>query len=489
MKVIFNFFSILYLVFSSINSCLSITAEDIQLNLTKQSKDNILFFEVKLPDGWKNSKIPDIYINSIDNKVLTDWFYDNIKGLYILKCKIDSKKPTTINFRFFVCKNFCCILDKKFNFIPKNITNNKSIFIMVLFGFIGGCLLNVMPCVLPVILLKLRNIISRKVIIASIIGNYLTFGFFSIMLAIFKIFGKNIGWGIHFQNIYFLKILTIIFFTLILITFNKINIFWNTQINIKTNNLIFKNIISSIVTTLIAIPCTAPILGSAAAFAITQENFFHLFFIFFAISTGFSTPYFLALFLNISKFSILLKSHLFQKFVNIGIIGVFIWLIWQLFYRVDIEEFFIILICFIISYFLFIKNKKTIAIIILIILPFINLSSQKECNVFNFNRIQDLVDKNRIVIVNITADWCLSCKYNKLKFKDSEIKRKIQENNVELIEIDFTEYNDNVMQYIKHYSRIGIPFTIIYGPNKKQGLLLSELLSVNDLKQAIDMVK
>ena len=106
-----------------------------------------------------------------------------------------------------------------------------------------------------------------------------------------------------------------------------------------------------------------------------------------------------------------------------------------------------------------------------------------------FTEISELVDQNNTVILNVTADWCLSCRYNKIKFQSGEVQSKIKTNNVKFIEIDITRRNDEVMNFIRNHSRAGIPFTIVFGPKNKEGILLSEIPTVSEIVKTIDLVK
>lgn len=487
MKYFTRVFLVFAILFSVISSAFSLKSSDISLKIETLSNDGVATFEISLPKGWKLAKAPKIMSrhNSTEFEYL-----ENIQQIspnkYRTRCKLNKNQKDVLNFDFFVCKNVCSIISKNFSFYP--IISTNFFLLMLLFGFFGGLLLNVMPCVLPVILLKMKHLNSRATVINSILGNYLSFFILASVLSLLKISGETVGWGLHFQNIYFLKFVVISFFIFSLMTFGKLRFYWNVNLN-KSNisNKTLRDIISSIITTMIAIPCTAPLLGAAAAFAI-QESFITLFSIFIAIATGFSVPYFVALFWNFS-FKKIFQNKILNYVIDFGVVVTFVWLCWILFRNIHPVETIIICLAFAIAPFLFKKEHNALATLLLISAILLNVPQENTQNSDQLKTVSDLVNQNKVVILNITADWCLSCKYNKLKIRSKQVQTKIKENNVKFVEIDITRKNDKVMKFIHEHSRVGIPFTIIYGPKNKSGMLLSEIPEVSEIIKAIDLVK
>ena len=291
----------------------------------------------------------------------------------------------------------------------------------------------------------------------------------------------------HFQNIYFLKFATIFCFILTLISFEKIHFYCNVNLDGLKNNFPLKNIFSSAIVTFVAIPCTAPILGTAAAFAI-QESVLNLFVIFFAIATGFSFPYFFALFFKF-PFQKFFKNSIFNKVINWGVFFTFLWLFWILFNSVNFSEIIIFLIFFALFFVFFQKNYKKIAFFVLICAIFVSFPKKNNFEFDQLKKVSELVKADNIVILNVTAKWCLSCKYNEIKFRSNQVRDKMKDNNVKFIEVDITQKNDKVWNFIKGHSRAGIPFTIVYGPKKKSGIVLSEIPSISEIIKTIDLVK
>ena len=100
---------------------------------------------------------------------------------------------------------------------------------------------------------------------------------------------------------------------------------------------------------------------------------------------------------------------------------------------------------------------------------------------------EELAKKGEVIIVDVTADWCLTCKLNKFNVLESNlIKKKIQEDKVKFIQADWTQPNQVILDYLFSFKRFAIPFNVIYGPNKPNGILLKEILTLKDVVEAIN---
>ena len=98
------------------------------------------------------------------------------------------------------------------------------------------------------------------------------------------------------------------------------------------------------------------------------------------------------------------------------------------------------------------------------------------------NLIQDLISKNKTVFLDITADWCITCQYNKLNvFNDKDVKEVIRNNDVVLLQLDWTKKDLNIKNFLISKNRYGIPFNEIYNNKFKEGFLLPELLNKKQL--------
>jgi suppressor for copper-sensitivity B len=104
--------------------------------------------------------------------------------------------------------------------------------------------------------------------------------------------------------------------------------------------------------------------------------------------------------------------------------------------------------------------------------------------------MQNYVSKNKIVVVDITADWCLTCKLNKIRvLNDEEIMAILNSADIVAMRADITRPDMKVMNFMKKYNRYGIPFNAVFSASTKTGLLTSELLTKKELINLIEKAR
>lgn len=105
----------------------------------------------------------------------------------------------------------------------------------------------------------------------------------------------------------------------------------------------------------------------------------------------------------------------------------------------------------------------------------------------NTNQIKEYLGEGKTVILSVGADWCLTCKFNDVTvFSNTTIKEMIQRHDIKLINVDWTSYNREVLDYMEKYGRKGLPFYIIYSPKVPDGMVLPEVLSEIELSKIIN---
>ena len=360
-----------------------------------------------------------------------------------------------------------------------NFFNPDSILFFLFIAFIGGVVLNFMPCVFPVLSLKIYNVLSqqqenisdktiKRNFLATILGIIFSFFILSLLIVFLKKIGHNLGWGFQFQSHIFLffMILILILFSLNLVDVFSIDIpiifkkFLNRIINLnKKSSEFFQNFFLGSFITILSTPCSAPFIGTAIGFAFVSPNQI-IFLIFFCISLGLSSPY-IILATKPQILSFLPKPGLwmrkFKYFLSLLLILTGIWL------------------------------SKTLLIQINII-----SNDSKNNNWINFDTIKlsELINENNIVFVDITADWCLTCFYNKKTVLDrKKVKNIFETYDVKKIRGDLTKPNREINKYINSFGRFGIPFNVIYSSSAPQGILLPEVLTVQNLLSTFESIK
>ncbi len=402
----------------------------------------------------------------------------------------------------------------------------KNLLTMLLIAIIGGAILNIMPCVLPVLSIKLLSILNhsqtkkeklRLSFLATILGIIACFLVLALFTFSLKQAGNSLGWGFQFQNPVYLIFLILIltFFVADLIGFFEINFseFLASALNKKISKnesrgrIFIPNFLSGILAVMLATPCSAPFLGSAISFALTQ-NFAVILLIFMAIGCGFALPYF-ALILSPKLLHLLPKpgnwmnkaKQLMAGFLTATII----WLVWVLSAIIGFLPAILVAV-FASLMFLAMKLKsrifRLIALAIIFALAFFvpfkvhhqEINNEKQFarywQGFDENLLASLVAQNRVVLVDVTADWCLTCKFNKmLVLQSKEIVQMLESGEIVGLRADITGPDAEAMKFLKKHNRFAIPFNAVYGPKLPQGQAASELLNKEALIKLIEQAK
>ena len=138
-----------------------------------------------------------------------------------------------------------------------------------------------------------------------------------------------------------------------------------------------------------------------------------------------------------------------------------------------------------------------IAIIVLFLIP--SISFFKQNNTFEVNEdwinfsdvnIDDIINKNQIVFVDVTADWCATCQFNKINvLNKSNIENIFIKNNIKLVRADWTKPNPEIDNFLKDFNKFGIPFNAFFSSDFPNGIILSEILTEKELIDSISKLK
>lgn len=470
--------------------------------------------------------------------------------------KVGEATELTLSLDYGLCKDICIPVSEKFSltipdeidnaslkeiekFYSKQLTSETNvieneqqkvssfrIIAYIFFALLGGLILNVMPCVLPVLSIKLLSVIDRPnsrlesirfAFFSTTLGIIFCFLIFAILACAIKFTGNELGWGLQFQNPSFLIFLIIVvtFFTANLlgkfeISFEQVlATFLNKKIDEKEKkkNIFVPNFLSGILATLLATPCSAPFLGSAISFALVQ-NFATIFTIFFFIGIGFSAPYIFLLFAPRLVY-LLPKPGMWmiqlKHFLALLMAATVLWLLHILSNNLDLTSTILILLLVVAIFLSFkISDKilKYAAIILLagsaFALPrdFQKISKPSTENAeglwqtFNEEEIYRQVREGKTVLVDVTADWCITCKFNKINVLQSEeIIILLKRGEIIGMRGDITKPNQEIMEFMRKHNRFAIPFNAVYGPSATKGLLAGELLNKSELLTLIKQAK
>ncbi len=509
----------------NLNHSLSKSSEDIKKSvfynyLKKVPSKNANYFSIKDLKKVSDKKI-NFLIENLNLDKMNVFAFSNLSSLStkILKNKNHNVVEVTAEENFnndeiisLVISNGKKIEEIEIKISDFKLSKNRNIFYFFLLALIGGIILNFMPCVLPVLSLKVISLLKvsnenqsliKKKIFYIISGIFFSFFLLSTFTMIFKSIGSQLGWGFQFQNIYFLIVITVIILIFALNLLGYFEIFLPHRLLNRLNNISSSNnnkglFLSGMFATLMATPCSAPFLGTAIGFSAMTSNI-NILLIFSLIALGFSLPYFL----------ILLKPSLlrmvptpgtwminFKYFLGLILLITASWLM----KLVGITDFIISLIflSIIILSLIFFKNFKnlffslifTTLFFLFVISPFENKESSSEWMQFDKMTLNNLIQNNNIILLDFTADWCITCQLNKkTTLENKNLQTYFKKENVLLMRGDWTRRDEKILNFIKSYDRLGIPVNIIYGPNNKKGIILPEILTKQTVINNINKVK
>ncbi|WP_039849828.1 protein-disulfide reductase DsbD family protein [Grimontia indica] len=394
----------------------------------------------------------------------------------------------------------------------------------IAFALLGGLILNIMPCVLPVLGLKLSSVITaqglakvqiRKQFLASAAGILFSFWLLAAFLLTLKLTGNAIGWGIQFQSPLFIGVMVAI---TMLFAANMLGLFEirlpssaNTWLAARGDNSYVGHFTQGMFATLLATPCSAPFLGTAVAFALTASTP-TLFAIFSALAVGMALPWLLVAAMP-SLAAKLPKPGPWMNRVKwlfgFMMLATSVWLLTLLANHLSLL-WLIILSFIVIAFFITrthkVHGKKTAVIIsgvgiflTAVTLVIASLTASKwvtplppdlAWKKLDESQIAQEVKAENTVFVDVTADWCITCKANKIGVLLQEpVYSRLQAEDMVTFQGDWTSPNGYVTDYLRKYGRYGVPFNIVYGPAAPEGIPLPVVLSSEDIIRAINHAK
>lgn len=335
---------------------------------------------------------------------------------------------------------------------------------MLFIAFLGGVILNIMPCVLPVISLKLAQVIGmggqdnraiRMSFLATAAGIITSFILLGVSLYLLRQAGVAIGWGIQFQNLYFLGFASaaIALFALIMLDVITIPVPQGFAALGRDKRGYVGDFITGFMATILATPCSAPFVGTALTFALTAPAEV-LLLMFFAMGVGLAMPWLMvagrpSLAAKLPRPGPWLTT--LKRVLSLGLFATTAWLV---------------------SIMVTISGDDVVI--------------EGKWQAWATGQAETLAQEGSVVFVDVTAAWCLTCKANKALVLDTdEMAKTFTDHQVKLLRADWTKPNSEISDFLAKHDRFGIPFNIVYGPSAPAGIKLPELLTIDLVKDAV----
>lgn len=394
-----------------------------------------------------------------------------------------------------------------------------NLLAMMAIGLLGGLILNVMPCVLPVLAIKLSSVLRhadgrrsdiRLGFLTTAAGIVATFLVLAVALVGLKAAGAQVGWGIQFQQPWFLATLAAmtVLFAASLFDWLPIGLppLPGRMLEPVGQRAHVRSFLAGVASTLLATPCSAPFVGTAIGFALARGSF-DIVAVFLSLGIGMALPFlFVAAVPGIAAF--LPKPGVWMIHVRhasgVLLLGTAAWLLWLL--SADLGRAAtgwvglllagLLAVRFLVARRPAVGTSGTIATAALaagvVIVPVIAPSPRDQARsadwaAFDPASIDDAVTAGRTVLVDVTATWCLTCKLNDLSTLDREaVRARLSNAGTLLMRADWSHTDPTIAGYLRRYGRFGIPFDVVYGPGHPSGTPLPELLTPNLLEAALD---
>jgi thiol:disulfide interchange protein len=409
-------------------------------------------------------------------------------------------------------------------------------FFILFTAFIGGIILNIMPCVFPVLSIKVLSFVehggssqrtARAHALAFTAGIVASFWILTILVLFLRSTGEKVGWGFQLQNPDFVAVL---YMVLILIACNLFGVFeFGSTLQRIGGNLdrgrtdYTGSFLTGILTTVLATPCTAPFIGSAVAYALSG-SFFENWLVFTSIALGLAAPYVL-----LSFFPIFLKylpapgawMERFKQAMGFPILLTALWLLHVLESQTNPGTIIVLLLSSVgvlLAAWIFgitthpRASKRMrhvgqlVSVTTLILAGLISIPTHSEARSdsgvqdqyvvdeynqhwlhFSKDTINQQLQDGKPVFVDFTARWCVTCQVNKkLIFSSQEIRDLIKEKSIVLIRADWTRYDPVITDALKEHGKAGVPFNLLYIPNVPDPIEFPSLLTRSIIRESFE---
>ena len=421
--------------------------------------------------------------------------------------------------------------------IPEpDISATDAGWMIFVLAWVGGLILNLMPCVLPVLAIKLGSVIEsagqqkslvRIRFLAAAAGIVTSFILFAAALAAMRLAGAQIGWGIQFQSPLFLTVMMLSLGVFVLAMLDRLVLPVPAFAHRLTRGfggaasrrrLVAGDFLTGMLATIMATPCSAPFVGVAVGVALTG-SMAKLFGIFIALGLGLATPWMLIM-VAPGLISALPKPGPWMVWLKhilaLLLAGTALWLGSILFAITGalmtgmLTAGVIMIIVGLSGHSRAVSRPFSLVGVVLVVgllaapPQLVTMSGPKmEADYRQTNddgvvwqdwqpaMIGPLVDSGKTVFVDVTAAWCITCKANKSLVIEQapvapHLRKLVDAGKLVLLQADWTRPNADIAAFLASYQRYGIPFNIVYGPHALDGIQLGELLTSDAVLAALN---
>ncbi len=402
--------------------------------------------------------------------------------------------------------------------VPKAAVGGVTLWTAIIGALIGGLILNLMPCVFPVISIKAlsiaksahgeRSAIKREAWLYTA-GVIATFLLLTIILLALKAGGAEIGWGFQLQSPKVVAVLAVLLFVIglnLLGAFEFGSGLQNTGAELTQKSGAAGSFFTGALAVIVATPCTAPMMAGAIGYALAAPAIVTLA-VFMALAIGFALPFLLIAYVP-GLLSKLPKPGpwmvRFKEILAFPMFAAAIWLVWVLSLQAGEDGVLFALSAMLavgFAIWLF-KRKNTLgkllgalAVFGAIALPLTITANTISTDVaagelhaenWSPTRVAELQAEGRPIFVDFTAAWCVTCKVNeKLVLNKAKTQKLFKDTNTAFLIADWTNKDDVIAAELAKYGRAGVPLYLVYSNNSVSPAILPQVLSHDVIRDAI----
>lgn len=388
---------------------------------------------------------------------------------------------------------------------PVPVEDDITLWRALLLAFAGGIVLNLMPCVFPVLSIKALGLLKHSDLssaqkrmqgVAYTAGVLASFSLLALALVVIKNLGAQVGWGFQFQSPYFVLGVAYLIFV---VGLSLSGVFAlggpaNLGAGLADRSGYSGSFFTGVLATIVATPCTAPFMGAALGFALTQPSLV-LWLVFLALGLGLALPYMLvsawpALHRVLPKPGLWMER--LKQALAFPMYGAAVWLVWVLAQQAGVNAVPLALggmIALALIVWLFDSTRNTSGAVRVAVngallaatLVTVGVSFQavrllaatpaqlaqagagQNWEAYSPPRLAELRGQGKPVFINLTAAWCITCLVNeKVALSQPAFKELLQKEGITYLKGDWTNQDARISALLKQYGRSGVPLYLFY---------------------------
>lgn len=403
---------------------------------------------------------------------------------------------------------------------PQRAGPRLTLGIALLAAFLGGLILNLMPCVFPVLAIKVFDFArhgtdarSRRMdgvaYTAGVVMSFVALGGFVVGL---RAAGEQVGWGFQLQSPLTVAALAVLFTAIGLnlagvVSFGRV--LPASWLAFQARHPVVNAFLSGVLAVAVASPCTAPFMGAALGFAIALPSP-HALAIFASLGLGMAMPYLVASWTPAAARLLPRPGawmDTFQRLLAFPMFATVVWLLWVLGKQTGVDAV-IATLALLVAITLLAwttslsgKSRATLALLAVAALVSTSTLAFREIRAgvvnpqpdvqatgwepWHVDKVDTILSAGRPVFVDFTAAWCITCQYNKkTTLSDPAILASFRAKNVALLRADWTRRDATITSALARFGRTGVPLYVLYAPGKPPQVL-SEILTSAELTAAV----